>query len=98
MSILKERSIELYLKRRVEATGGMIRKTQYIGRRGCPDRYCGWPTTKRRGWVETKRPATPLAEEHQAREHARLRAIGDRVDVIATFEQVDAYVEAMSTP
>ena len=96
MSILKERTIELYLKFRVEQTGGLIRKAQWIGRRGCPDRYCGWPMTKKRGWVETKRPATPAAEEHQKREHARLRSIGDRVDVIASHAEVDAYVEEMS--
>lgn len=96
MSILKERSIEAYLKLRVEQTGGIIRKAQWIGRRGCPDRYCGWPSTQRRGWVELKKPSTPVAEEHQQREHARLRAIGDRVDVIATHAEVDRYVEEMS--
>lgn len=93
---MRERTVEGYLKEQVEASGGIIRKAMWIGRRGCPDRWCGWPSTKRSGWVETKKPLTPHAEAHQAREHARLRSCGERVDVLATFEQVDEYVKEMS--
>jgi hypothetical protein len=94
---MRERTVEGYLKDRVKATGGMIRKAQWIAHRGCPDRWCGWPSTKKRGWVETKKPTTPHAEAHQAREHARLRACGERVDLIATLEQVDAYIKEMTS-
>jgi hypothetical protein len=107
---MKESGVESYLKNRVEGTGGICRKVVFPGRRGAPDRLCGWPESEpsdiygvgiltarpaRFGMVETKRPGgTPRAE--QEREHARLRAIGIRVDVIDTREQVDAYIAEMT--
>jgi hypothetical protein len=93
---MRERTVEAYFKLRVEQTCGITRKVQWLCRRGAPDRWVGWPTTKRTGWVELKKPATPAAEAHQTREHARLRSCGERVDVLATFEQVDEYVKEMS--
>lgn len=93
---MRESKVEAYFRRRVAETGGIERKVQWIGRRGCPDRWCGWPATQKRGWVEMKKPKTPEAEAHQAREHARMRSCGDRVDVLATIEAVDAYVEENS--
>lgn len=94
---MRESVVEKHFKRRVEATGGIVRKVRWIGRRGAPDRWAGWEATQKRGWVEMKKPATPEAEAHQAREHARLRACGERVDVLATIEAVDAYIEEMSS-
>jgi hypothetical protein len=93
---MRESKVESYLREQVAATGGIERKAQWIGRRGCPDRWCGWPRTKRSGWVETKKPLTPHAEGHQQREHDKLRACGERVDVLATIEQVDAYIQEMT--
>lgn len=95
---MRESKVEAHFCTRVEQTGGIQRKAQWIGRRGCPDRWCGWPSTKRSGWVEMKKPLTPHAAEHQAREHARLRACGERVNVLATIEEVDEYVSMMSRP
>lgn len=95
---MRESKVEAYFKQQVEATGGIQRKAQWVGRRGCPDRWCGWPKTKRSGWVEMKKPLTPHAEEHQKREHDRLRACGERVDVLASIEDVDRYVEMMRQP
>ena len=89
-----EAGVEGYLKERVAATGGEQRKVVWPGRRGAPDRLCGWPNG-RHGLVELKRPKG-TAEAHQAREHARLRVIGLRVDVIDTRAAVDAYVEEMT--
>lgn len=46
-------------------------------------------------WVEVKNPETiktfpaDARERAQAREHARMRAMGQRVEVIGTIEQVD---------
>lgn len=94
---MRERTVEGHLKKQVEATGGMIRKARWIGRRNCPDRWCGWPTTKKRGWVETKKPSTSEATKLQAREHERLRSCGERVDVLATIEAVDAYIKEMTS-
>jgi hypothetical protein len=89
-----EAHVETYFKRRVKETGGEERKVVWPGRKGAPDRLCGWPNG-RHGFVELKRPKG-RAEAHQAREHERLRAIGFRVDVIDTTALVDSYVEEMS--
>ena len=40
-------------------------------------------------WVEVKAPGE-VPEPHQAREHARMRAMGQRVEVIDSMEGVDA--------
>lgn len=94
---MRESKVEAYLVKRVVETGGIVRKVQWIGHRGAPDRWCGWPSVRRSGWVELKRPLTPTADEHQAREHQRMRNCGARVDVISTMEEVDAYVEMMTS-
>jgi hypothetical protein len=93
---MRESKVEEHFVRMVALTGGTARKAQWIGRRGCPDRWCGWPSTKRTGWVELKKPLTPIADAHQKREHERLRSCGERVDVLATIEEVDAYIEEMT--
>lgn len=88
-----EAAVESYFKRRVKETGGEERKVVWPGRKGAPDRLCGWPNG-RHGFVELKRPKGK-AEAHQAREHARLRQMGFRVDVIDTREGVDRYLNEM---
>ena len=89
-----ELTVESYLGERVAATGGVVRKIAWPGRRGAPDRLCGWPNG-RHGLVEVKRPGGK-PEAHQLREHNRLRAIGLPVEVIDTIEGVDAYVARMA--
>jgi hypothetical protein len=93
---MRESKVEGHFCKRCHETGGMVRKVQWIGHRGAPDRWCGWPHTQKTGWVELKKPATPNAAAHQAREHARLRSCGERVDVLATIEEVDAYIKEMT--
>ena len=95
---MRESKIEQYLCMKVTAVGGIHRKAQWIGHRGAPDRWCGFPSVGRAAWVEVKRPLTPNAEAHQAREHARLRACGERVFVCATTDDVDAFIEAITHP
>ena len=87
--------VESYLIKRVGETGGIIRKVKWIEFRGAPDRLCGWEKTHRSSYVECKRPSGML-EAHQKREHQRMRAIGLRVDVISSREDVDLYVAGMS--
>lgn len=94
---MREYHVEQYFCEQVTATGGIVRKVMWIGRRGAPDRWCGWPLLKRAGWVELKHPKTPSAKAHQAREHERMRSCGERVDVLATIEAVDAYIKEMMT-
>ena len=119
---MRESQIEKYLVAQVKALGGEVRKVQWIGRRGAPDRLVmlpGWrymyadaeritateikeawdslgqPPLPNTIWVELKNPETIKTfpanphERQQHREHERMRAMGQRVVVIGTIEQVD---------
>ena len=96
---MKERDIERHLVKRVKALGGEVRKVQWIGRRGAPDRLVLIPAAPRPWhnldcrkdhaiWVEVKAPGVK-AEPHQLREHERMRAMGQRVVVIDSIEGVE---------
>src|SRR5574343_722689 len=101
--VMRETQIEAYLAKRVKELGGEVRKVQWVGRRSAPDRlvmlpYCNaW--AHRGGktiWVEVKNPETikhfhaDARERAQRREPERMRKLGQRVEVVGTFEQVDA--------
>lgn len=85
---MRERDIERHLVERVKALGGEVRKVKWIGRRGAPDRIVMLPDGVLH-WVELKRPGG-TAEAHQAREHARMLRMGQRVLVLNTVEKIDA--------
>ena len=95
----QEAKIEKYLCDRVKMLGGEVRKVKWIGRRGAPDRlvmlpqtwirYRDYPIPPQTIWVEVKAPGE-VPEPHQAREHARMRAMGQRVEVIDSMGGVDA--------
>jgi hypothetical protein len=101
---VRERDVEKYLCLRVEALGGEVRKVEWVGRRGAPDRLVllprapkswGYGDLSSHGaslWVELKRPKGKVSAP-QAREHARLRAYGEHVMVLDSFDRVD---EALS--
>lgn len=100
----QEAKIEKYLCDRVKMLGGEVRKVKWIGRRGAPDRLVMLPQTWIRYhdypmaevgafppqtiWVELKAPGKE-PEPHQAREHKRMRDMGQRVEVIDSMEGVD---------
>ena len=101
---MKESSIESYLVQRVKALGGEVRKVQWIGRKGAPDRLVMLPERNpvlgnafnNTYWVELKAeglaalfPHTPH-ERQQHREHERMRSMGQRVVVIDSFEGVES--------
>ena len=100
---MRESQIEGYLVKRVKALGGEVRKLQWIGRRGAPDRLvllpkrtatkgldCAWCNPKARVlWIELKALGEQPAR-HQVREHARMRAMGLDVFVIDSIDGVDA--------
>lgn len=92
---IRERDIVRYLVDSVKAKGGLVRKIQWIGRSKAPDTLLLLPTAPG-ALVEVKNPdsiRTFPANAHeraQAREHARLRKQGVRVEVVGTFAQVDA--------
>lgn len=94
---MRERDIEDYLVKRVKSMGGEVRKVQWIGRRGAPDRLVMLPWRRPDGtskaatatvWVELKAPGIK-AEAHQVREHDRMRAMGQRVEVIDSLAGVE---------
>lgn len=92
---MRERDIEDYLVKRVNAMGGEVRKVKWIGRRGAPDRlvmlpFLQWDRWHNGGtiWVELKAPGVE-PEPHQAREHERMRAMGQRVLVIDSLAGVE---------
>lgn len=59
---MKEAKVEDYLKQRVEETGGLVRKVQWIGRRGAPDRLVGWPARPLNFGTFSGRQVMPNAE------------------------------------
>lgn len=87
-----EKHVEDYLSSGVMALGGEVRKAEWIGRRHCPDRRVMHP--KRQCWVECKRPGAK-PRPGQQREHARMRALGEDVVVLSTYEEVDAFLETL---
>jgi hypothetical protein len=93
---MKESTIEAYLVRRVKQLGGEVRKVQWIGRRGAPDRLVMLPHGHRSGscssiktfFVELKAPGKK-PEPHQRREHVRMVGMGQVVAVIDSIEGVE---------
>lgn len=84
---MRESLIEAYFVAQVKKLGGEVRKVKWIGRRGAPDRVAMLPRA-RTIWPEFKATGVP-PEEHQVREHKRMRKMGQRVEVIDSFERVD---------
>jgi len=98
-----ERQIENHLVKQVKELGGEVRKVQWTGRVGAPDRLVMLPLGPRSGryssvrtiWVELKNPETVKTfpanahERQQAREHERMRKMGQVVVVVGTIEQVE---------
>ena len=85
---MRERDIEAYLHRRVLALGGEFRRTEWIGRANAPDDRIMLPNRKP-FWVECKATGekpTPA----QTREHNRMRRLGEIVEVVDSYEAVDA--------
>ena len=97
----QERDIERHLVKRVKELGGEVRKVQWVGRRGAPDRLVMLPPDAYVDdqhctiWVELKAPGgaetfpANAHERQQAREHTRMARMGQRVVVIDSIEAVD---------
>ena len=86
---MRERDIEAYLVKRVKEHGGEIRKTQFEGHPGAPDRFVMLPHKARGFWVELKATGV-AAKPHQIREHNRMRRLGELVELVDSIEGVDA--------
>lgn len=94
---LRESDIEKYLVKQAKALGGECRKVQWLGRSGAPDRLVMLPEgfgaymeykPGRTTWIELKAPGKK-PEPHQLREHARMRKMGQRVEVVDSYARVD---------
>lgn len=90
---MRESKIEKYLKDRVLATGGALRKVKWGDRAGAPDRVVWYPNGVQ-VWVEAKASGEE-PKIHQEREHERMRAMGQRVLVIDSLAGVDALIEEL---
>lgn len=84
--MIRESLIEAHLVNAVAHLGGEIRKCQWIGRRGAPDRCVMLPGGVLI-WVECKAPGEKC-EDHQLREHERMRRLGQRVEVVDSLARV----------
>jgi len=85
---MRESDIEKYLFKRVKELGGECRKAKWIGHVGAPDRRVMLPG-RQPIWVELKAPGEK-PRSTQIREHNRMRRLGEFVEVIDSFEGVDA--------
>lgn len=90
---MRESEIEKYLVKQAKELGGEVRKLQWIGRRGAPDRvvmmpFLSWASGPCVVWVELKATGEKPGA-HQLREHERLRKMGQHVEVIDSLEGVD---------
>ena len=81
-----EGKIKDYLVARIRALGGEVRFAAWVGRKDCPD--CRIMLPRKLCWSELKAPGEK-PRPSQEREHARMRALGEIVLVIATKEDVD---------
>jgi hypothetical protein len=82
-----EETVEQFLLKNVEAAGGMCIKFKDPARRGAPDRLVLMPGRPAL-FVELKRPRIGRLAAHQIRYHRDLRAIGQRVWVLWSKEDV----------
>lgn len=91
-----ESSVESYLRRCVEARGGLCPKYIPDYKVGFPDRIVilpGLPAV----WVETKRPHGGRLSAAQLVSHEQLRRLGQQVYTAWTKAQVDALLELITS-
>ena len=86
----RERDVEAHLVARVKAAGGTAYKFTSPGRVGVPDRLVVLPD--RLFFAELKAPGK-RATAGQAREHDRLRDLGQDVYVLDSAVAIDALME-----
>jgi len=87
----REVEVESYLRDQIELRDGLCMKFIDPGQRGAPDRIVvlhGCPSY----YVELKRPKMGKLKSHQVRYHDRLRARGQKVWVLWSKEDVDAFI------
>jgi hypothetical protein len=91
IAIKPEKVAEQHLREQIEARGGMCPKFVDPSRRGAPDRMVLLPG-KSVHFVEMKRAKLGKIKPHQQRYHDDLRALGYRVWVLWSKEDVDKFI------
>lgn len=92
---MRESTIEAYLVKRVQASGGMAPKFKSPGRNNVPDRIVLMPNGRIR-FVELKAPGQ-IPTEAQVREHIRLWKLGFAVEIIDSKEGVDVFLQGVAS-
>lgn len=87
-----EASVEDDVVAWAEQRGWLVRKMQYPGRRGCPDRF--FFRSGNLVIVEFKRPGRNKADPLQAREHCRYAEAGWKVHVINDRDEAKRILSA----
>lgn len=101
--VARESTIEQHLGDVVLALRGEQRKIRFVGRDGAPDRLVMFPNGKL-AWVELKAPGlaanfpSNAHERQQAREHKRLRDVGQTVVVLDSKEAVTEFLSQLAAP
>ncbi|EKZ7384642.1 hypothetical protein AATO65_001433 [Salmonella enterica subsp. enterica serovar Kentucky] len=109
MAKTPEGVIQAYGMAELKKRGCLVRKIGYEMRRGCPDHLVLVPVRvvakTTRGdvidvppcviFIEYKATEDTQPEDHQLREHARMRAVGADVRVIGSKEQVDSLIKEL---
>ena len=88
---MKEAVVEKYLCDAIEARGGFCPKFIDSIRRGAPDRLVIVPGNPVY-FVELKRPQFGHVAPWQKRYHEQLRSCGQKVWVLRSVEEVDAFL------
>jgi hypothetical protein len=86
-----EKTVEAYLKKRVESKGGITWKISFVGQRGCPDRLV---VLHGEVWlIELKRPGSGgRLSALQSKTIGMMREMGMKVVVIRSKEEVDIWL------
>jgi len=104
MAKTKEGVVQAYGMAELKKRGCLVRKIGYEMRRGCPDHLVLVPNREslwcdilpaKTLFIEYKAAEDTQPEEHQLREHARMRAVGADVRVISSKRQVDELVKEL---
>lgn len=107
MAKTPEGKIQEYGNTQLKARGCLVRKIAYEGRRGAPDTMVGIPE-RPTIWgkmadsyppqvifIEYKKDEDTKPDDHQIREHERMRAVGMGVRVIGSTRQVDELIKEL---
>lgn len=110
MTKTPEGIVQEYGRKQLTAKGCLVRKISYEGRRGCPDQLVLVPERNGRGrdywgylykltpktvFIEYKKDDNTGPEEHQLKEHERMRKRGADVRVIGSKAEVDELIKEL---